>query len=160
MPPSSRRAFRKLAAAAALPPFRSPGPVSLPVPGLGHFPGSPNGRNKAARMAQGLDGERGGNPYRCDQALSGISGIRTSVYRCVWLAPRRTGRTTARRSAQRSVGTKRIAAFRWAHLHRCERLSRFAHTFKESLDPDPELQEFNIEHGREYVLLQKSGALR
>src|SRR5260370_30494294 len=30
--------------------------------------------------------------------------------------------------------------------------SRFAYTFDESADPDPELQRFSIEHDREYIL--------
>src|SRR5258708_4826849 len=155
MPPSNRREFLKLAAAASLAATNAPFSWARPPAGVRAWVYAQERRMEEIKPT--------GWRTMSEQSAAGILIDSTKRYQeilgfgaaftdasCCLLA----GLDDQKRGAllndllgpsglRLSVGRTCIGASDY---------SRFAYTFDESADPDPELQKFSIEHDREYIL--------
>jgi len=155
MPPSSRREFLKLATAASLAATNAPFSWASPAARARAWVTSQDRRMEEIKLpvwrtasAESAAGIHIDTTKRYQEILGfGAAFTDASCYLLAQLDEQKRGALLndllGPNGLRLSVGRTCIGASDY---------SRFAYTFNESPDPDPELQKFSIEHDREYIL--------
>ena len=155
MPPSNRREFLKLAAAASLAATNAPFSWARPPARARAWVTSQDRRMEEIKppvwrtvSAESAAGIRIDTTKRYQEILGfGAAFTDASCFLLAQLDEQKRGALLndllGPNGLRLSVGRTCIGASDY---------SRFAYTFNESPDPDPELQKFSIEHDREYIL--------